>query len=281
MLELLYHDERAVALRQTGGTHRRSRPAAPPRASARCAKMWPRSWAATSSSCTAWIAGRPGVLLFAVTAEAHRALSMAFERHQIDKRYWGLCRGTLVGSGEVDRALVPIRGGRVRPARPGESAGKPSVTAWRAIERFARSGEGGGGGEGSGEARAGGGEGWAEARAVAEAREVGAARAPAARRRSPPSSCARVPAACIRCVPTSPSSATPWPSTPTTAAPSACSPATSIPSLEAPAGDELVLSRVPLHAERVRFRHPTTGKPVEIAAPLPPDLERVVTLLRR
>src|SRR5262245_35190808 len=79
--------------------------------------------------------GTSGVLLFALTAEAHRALSMAFERHAVDKRYWALCAGTVLGSGEVDRALVAIRGGRVRAARPGE-AGKPSRSRYRALERF-------------------------------------------------------------------------------------------------------------------------------------------------
>jgi tRNA pseudouridine32 synthase/23S rRNA pseudouridine746 synthase/23S rRNA pseudouridine955/2504/2580 synthase len=176
------------------------------------------------------------VLLFAVTAEAHRALSMAFERHQVDKRYWGLCRGTLVGAGEVDRALVPIRGGRVRPARPGESGGKPSVTAWRAIERFRELT--------SVELRPRSGR-LHQVRAhlavlghpLAVDPDYGGAERLLARDLDP--------------------------------------------SLEGPAGDEIVLARVPLHAERLRFRHPISGKPMEIAAPLPPDLERVVTLLRR
>src|SRR5262249_13441359 len=69
--------------------------------------------------------GASGVLLSALPAAAHRTLSMAFERHAVDKRYWALCAGLVLGSGEIDRALVPIRGGRVRAARPGE-AGKPS-----------------------------------------------------------------------------------------------------------------------------------------------------------
>ena len=80
--------------------------------------------------------GTSGVLLFALTAPAHRALSLAFERHEVDKRYWALCRGTVLGAGEIDRALVPVRGGRVRLAREGERAGKPSRTRWRALERW-------------------------------------------------------------------------------------------------------------------------------------------------
>jgi RluA family pseudouridine synthase len=80
--------------------------------------------------------GTSGVLLFALNAPAHRALSLAFERHEVDKRYWALCRGTVLGAGEVDRALVPVRGGRVRVAREGERGGKPSRTRWRALERW-------------------------------------------------------------------------------------------------------------------------------------------------
>jgi tRNA pseudouridine32 synthase/23S rRNA pseudouridine746 synthase len=81
--------------------------------------------------------GTSGVLLFALTAEAHRALSMAFERHEVEKRYWALCRGTLLGAGEVDCALVPVRHGRVRPARAEDGGrGKASRSLWRALERF-------------------------------------------------------------------------------------------------------------------------------------------------
>lgn len=80
--------------------------------------------------------GTSGVLLFAVDADAHRALSMAFERNQVTKRYWALCRGTLVGDGVIDSPLVAIRGGRVRVGRPGEPGAKASRTRWRAVERF-------------------------------------------------------------------------------------------------------------------------------------------------
>ena len=35
-----------------------------------------------------------------------------------------------------------------------------------------------------------------------------------------------------------------------------------------------------LHAERVRFRHPVHGRELEVAAPLPEDLARVIAELR-
>ncbi|MCI0343155.1 MAG: RluA family pseudouridine synthase [Planctomycetales bacterium] len=42
-----------------------------------------------------------------------------------------------------------------------------------------------------------------------------------------------------------------------------------------------LLSRVALHARRLRFRHPGTGAPVEVEAPVPEDLGRVLAELRK
>jgi 23S rRNA pseudouridine1911/1915/1917 synthase len=41
-----------------------------------------------------------------------------------------------------------------------------------------------------------------------------------------------------------------------------------------------LLSRQALHAARLSFSHPTTGSRVDVAAPLPEDLERALSLLR-
>ena len=35
-----------------------------------------------------------------------------------------------------------------------------------------------------------------------------------------------------------------------------------------------------LHARRLAFQHPVARKRIDLEAPLPPDLERVLTLLR-
>lgn len=80
--------------------------------------------------------GTSGVLLLATDAQSHRVLSRAFEHHEVVKRYWALVSGSLLGSGEIDRPLVQIRGGLVRVARAGESGGKSSRTGWRALERI-------------------------------------------------------------------------------------------------------------------------------------------------
>jgi 23S rRNA-/tRNA-specific pseudouridylate synthase len=201
--------------------------------------------------------GTSGVLLFAVTAEAHRTMSMAFERHQVDKRYWGLCRGTLVGAGEVDRALVPIRGGKVRPARPGEAAGKPSVTAWRAIERFGRAVELGGSGGAA-----------AESSGSIEPAFTSVELRPRSGRLHQ----VRAHLAVL---------GHPLAVDPDYGGAERLIARDLDPRVDPSAAEEVVLARVPLHAERLRFRHPTTGNQVEIEAPLPPDLAKVVSLLRR
>jgi RluA family pseudouridine synthase len=183
--------------------------------------------------------GTSGALLFARTADAHRALSMAFERHAVDKRYWALCRGALIGTGEVARALVPIRGGKVRPAREGEAAGKPSVTAWRALERFR------GGAFTAVELRPRSGR-LHQVRAhaallghpLAVDRDYGGAAELRAGDLDPGAASAR-------------------------------------------GADEIVVARPTLHAASLRLRHPATGAPLEIAAPLAGDLARAVELLRR
>ncbi len=45
--------------------------------------------------------------------------------------------------------------------------------------------------------------------------------------------------------------------------------------------DEVLIGRQALHAFRLRFQHPRTGKWIEAEAPLPPDMRRVLETLRR
>ena len=42
----------------------------------------------------------------------------------------------------------------------------------------------------------------------------------------------------------------------------------------------IVLTRQALHARRIRFNHPGTGERMEVVAPIPADMERVLTVLR-
>ena len=47
-----------------------------------------------------------------------------------------------------------------------------------------------------------------------------------------------------------------------------------------PDDDQVLLDRQALHAWRLGFLHPATGKPLEIEAPLPADIEGVLEELR-
>ena len=45
-------------------------------------------------------------------------------------------------------------------------------------------------------------------------------------------------------------------------------------------GDDILLARPPLHAAALRLDRPTTKQPLEVSAPLPLDLARVLATLR-
>jgi tRNA pseudouridine32 synthase/23S rRNA pseudouridine746 synthase len=46
-------------------------------------------------------------------------------------------------------------------------------------------------------------------------------------------------------------------------------------------GVEAMLARTPLHAQRLRLAHPSSGQALEIEAPMPEDLARVLAALRK
>jgi len=82
--------------------------------------------------------GTSGVLLFARTAEAHRALNLAFDRGEPRKRYVALVRGEPPAERVIDVAIAPARRGRMRPARPGDPRAKRAVTVVRLVELLPR-----------------------------------------------------------------------------------------------------------------------------------------------
>ena len=78
-----------------------------------------------------------GLVLFARDAEAHRALSLAFERREIGKRYLAFTAGEPPqAEGRVELALHAARRGKTRPARPGEAGAKPAATQYRSLSRW-------------------------------------------------------------------------------------------------------------------------------------------------
>ena len=74
-----------------------------------------------------------GVLLFATTAAAHRALSMAFEAGHVRKSYLALVRGAVPAPLDLDAPLAPARRSRMRVVREGEE-GKPARTLVRPVQ---------------------------------------------------------------------------------------------------------------------------------------------------
>lgn len=78
-----------------------------------------------------------GVLCFARNEAAHRHLSLQFEHHTADKFYLALLDGVLHhDEGEIDKPIGE------HPSVPGKmkvtNSGKPSLTFYRALERFRR-----------------------------------------------------------------------------------------------------------------------------------------------
>lgn len=82
--------------------------------------------------------GTSGVLLLCRSAAAHRAVNLAFDRHQVEKRYLAVVRGPLPEALRVERAIAPGRRGRMRAAAPGEAGARAAATDFRVVERLAR-----------------------------------------------------------------------------------------------------------------------------------------------
>ncbi|HEY6105011.1 MAG TPA: RluA family pseudouridine synthase [Anaeromyxobacteraceae bacterium] len=80
--------------------------------------------------------GTSGVLLFARTAAAHRALNLAFDRQAVSKRYLAIVRGAPPAEQRMTAPLAPARRGLMRPARPGDPRAKAAATYLKLLERF-------------------------------------------------------------------------------------------------------------------------------------------------
>ncbi|WP_342373921.1 RNA pseudouridine synthase [Myxococcus stipitatus] len=79
-----------------------------------------------------------GALVFALDAQTHRSLSVAFETGKVRKRYLAWVEGRLDEPRLVDAPLIAARKGRMRVARPDEPDAKPSRTRVRPVESFDR-----------------------------------------------------------------------------------------------------------------------------------------------
>ena len=84
--------------------------------------------------------GTSGVLVFARSAEAHRALNLAFDGRAVEKRYLALVRGAPPDVARIDDWIGPARKGRMKPVPQGDPRGKASATVVRVLERFPAAG---------------------------------------------------------------------------------------------------------------------------------------------
>lgn len=81
-----------------------------------------------------------GVVVFARSGEAHRALSLSFERREAAKVYVAYAGGALPGAGRIGVPLHPARRGKMRPARGREPGRKDAVTDYTVAARWRRAG---------------------------------------------------------------------------------------------------------------------------------------------
>ena len=78
-----------------------------------------------------------GVVVFALNADAHRALSLAFEHRQVSKAYTAFVAGSIEPPrGRLDVPLHPARKGKTRPARPGEPGAQAATTGYATQKRW-------------------------------------------------------------------------------------------------------------------------------------------------
>src|SRR5467141_4566059 len=77
-----------------------------------------------------------GVVLFAATRAAHRALNAAFESRRAEKTYLALVRGDLAAPARCELPLVEGRRGAMRVAGRGDARGQTARTDVEPVERF-------------------------------------------------------------------------------------------------------------------------------------------------
>lgn len=72
-----------------------------------------------------------GVVVFALNADAHRELSLAFEHRQVVKTYVAFVAGAVdPPRGRLEAPLHSARKGKTRPALPGEAGAQPATTEY-------------------------------------------------------------------------------------------------------------------------------------------------------
>ncbi len=79
--------------------------------------------------------GTSGLLLVAKTLEAHTELTRALSEREISRHYLAVCNGILTGGGSIDEPIGRHPVDRLKMSV--QQGGKPAVTHYRVIQRFA------------------------------------------------------------------------------------------------------------------------------------------------
>lgn len=77
-----------------------------------------------------------GVLLFALTAESHRRMSILFEQHAAEKIYHALGNGSPAWNDKSAKHPLRANVGHKHRTQVNDRSGKPSETHFRILERF-------------------------------------------------------------------------------------------------------------------------------------------------
>ncbi|HTJ41167.1 MAG TPA: RluA family pseudouridine synthase [Kofleriaceae bacterium] len=82
-----------------------------------------------------------GVVVFARTAEAHRALSQVFEKKRAEKRYLAFAHAPAVAEGRITLPLRPARKSLMKIAERGDREAQAAETHYVVIEKWTRGDE--------------------------------------------------------------------------------------------------------------------------------------------
>lgn len=88
-----------------------------------------------------WVAHRidkvtSGVIVFTLTAEAHRALNIQFEKHEVEKVYHALVNGVPKWEEKVTKFPLRVNVGRRHRTVVDDRSGVPAETRFRLLERY-------------------------------------------------------------------------------------------------------------------------------------------------
>ncbi len=80
--------------------------------------------------------GTSGVIVFAVTAEAHRSLNIQFERHEVEKAYHAIVNGVPRWDEKVTKFPLRVNVGHKHRTVVDDRSGVPAETRFRLLERY-------------------------------------------------------------------------------------------------------------------------------------------------